>query len=314
MRVVVVGLGVQGEKRSCIAGKDFVASVDPINPKADYRQIYDVPLSSFDAALVCVPDKPKIELLRYLLENGKHALVEKPLLAENDTDIMQLEEIAKTKNVVCYTAYNHRFEPHFLKMRDVIQSGELGCLYHCRLFYGNGTARLVRNSAWRDQGAGVLPDLSSHLLDIMDFWFAERNDHYRVSLAQCFENQSLDHVVLVNPDATPQLELEVTLLSWRNDFVCDVFAEKGSAHIRSLCKWGPSQFILRKRILPSGRPTEQSQTLVQEDPTWNLEYTYFKQMITNATTTDLSKDIWINRQIRQLSTNALRMVEPCLAN
>ena len=33
------------------------------------------------------------------------------------------------------------------------------------MFYGNGTARLVRDSAWRDQGAGVLPDLGSHLLD-----------------------------------------------------------------------------------------------------------------------------------------------------
>ena len=28
---------------------------------------------------------------------------------------------------------------------------ELGRLYRCRLFYGNGTARLVRESAWRDQ-------------------------------------------------------------------------------------------------------------------------------------------------------------------
>ena len=41
------------------------------------------------------------------------------------------------------------------------------------MFYGNGTARLVRESAWRDAGAGVLPDLGSHLLDTARFWFGD---------------------------------------------------------------------------------------------------------------------------------------------
>jgi scyllo-inositol 2-dehydrogenase (NADP+) len=37
MRVVVVGLGVQGNKRLAIAGKDAVATVDPVAPEARYR-------------------------------------------------------------------------------------------------------------------------------------------------------------------------------------------------------------------------------------------------------------------------------------
>ena len=305
MKLIIVGLGVQGKKRRSSVGEDFVAYVDPENSEADYRQIYDVPLSDFDAALLCVPDEPKIELLTYLLKNGKHALVEKPLWAEDEVQISQLESIAKENNAFCYTAYNHRFEPHFVRMRDVIQSRELGRLYHCRLFYGNGTAGLVRDSAWRDQGAGVLPDLGSHLLDLMDFWFSHRDENYEINTARCFENKSCDHVTLINSNTAPQLELEMTVLSWRNDFSCDIFAEKGSAHIRSLCKWGPSQFILRKRILPSGRPTETSQTLVQPDPTWALEYAYFKKQVSEGAPTDLSKDKWINRQIKQLSVVAL---------
>ena len=71
----------------------------------------------------------------------------------------------------------------------------------------------------------------------------------------------------------------MTLLSWRNHFTCDVFAENGSAHISSLCKWGPSEFTHRARILPSGRPPEQSVTLVQDDPTWALEYEHFKDVV-----------------------------------
>ena len=44
MRVVVAGLGVQGHKRRRVAGADFVAAVDPVNPEAEYRAIEDVPL------------------------------------------------------------------------------------------------------------------------------------------------------------------------------------------------------------------------------------------------------------------------------
>ena len=58
-------------------------------------------------------------------------------------------------------------------MRDLVADGRLGRLYHCRMFYGNGTARLVRESDWRDHGSGVLHDLGSHLLDTASFWFGE---------------------------------------------------------------------------------------------------------------------------------------------
>src|SRR3954471_21618056 len=86
MRVVVVGLGIQGEKRRRFAGEDFVCDVDPVKPGAKYRNLRDVPLKTYDAALVCTPDEPKVELLEYLLENGKHVLVEKPLWAAEDED------------------------------------------------------------------------------------------------------------------------------------------------------------------------------------------------------------------------------------
>ena len=58
MRVVVAGLGVQGQKRRRVAGRDFIAAADPINGEAEYRAIEDVPLSSYDAVLACIPDEP----------------------------------------------------------------------------------------------------------------------------------------------------------------------------------------------------------------------------------------------------------------
>jgi len=306
MKVVVIGLGVQGYKRRRFAGADYFASVDPVNAEADYRDIRDVPLHEYDAALCCIPDEPKIETLTYLLSNRKHVLVEKPLWAESDAQLAALEDLARKNGVVCYTAYNHRFEPHFVAMRDLIASGRLGKIYRCRMFYGNGTARLVRESAWRDRGAGVLPDLGSHLLDTIRFWFGDVGDKFSVTSASCFENAAPDHVVIASEAASPKIELEMTLLMWRNHFTCDVFAEKGTAHISSLCKWGPSSFTVRTRILPSGRPPEHEVTLVQDDPTWADEYAYFKDLCRTGGG-DLSNDRWLNTTIQRLSRDAIAL-------
>jgi predicted dehydrogenase len=231
-------------------------------------------------------------------------LVEKPLVADSGETLRRLERKARDKNAVVYVAYNHRFEPHFVRMHDLIASGALGRIYRCRMFYGNGTARLVRNSDWRDQGAGVLDDLGSHVLDTARFWFGDIGDNFFIVSSDRFENRSPDHVVFASRSAKPRLEFEMTLLSWRNHFTCDVFAENGSAHISSLCKWGPSEFTHRVRILPSGRPPEESKTLVQDDPTWALEYAHFKELCASAHRTDLSNDIWLNDVLHRLGREA----------
>ena len=299
MKIIIVGMGVQGHKRQNIAGKDVVAIVDPVFTEATYDHIEDVPLRDFDAALLCIPDEPKISIIEYLLLNKKHVLVEKPLFAANPSDLLRLKVLAEENSITCYTAYNHRFEPHFMKMKNLIDSGFLGRIYSVRLFYGNGTARLVRDSAWRDQGAGVLPDLGSHLLDTINYWFGKYFDGFTIHSANCFENISYDHITF-GSNAGPLIQFELSLLSWRNHFYADIFAENGSAHINSLCKWGPSTFTVRERKLPSGRPVEESVTLVQSDPTWNLEYNHFNKLCESGLN-NLENDIWINNTLQKLS-------------
>ena len=302
LRCIVVGYGVQGRKRSAIAGSDAVGIVDPAVEDADYKDVRDVPLGIYDAALVCVPDGVKVILLNYLLENGKHVLVEKPLFAADESDLSHLQSLAQQRKAVCYTAYNHRFEPHFVRMRELIASGALGRIYSVRMFYGNGTARLVRESGWRDQGAGVLPDLGSHLFDTLAFWLpGAKTWNYRIRAALRHENAAFDHVLVdAMPLGGPFAQIEMTLLSWRNHFTADVFAERGSAHIESLCKWGPSRFTWRRRVLPSGRPPEESVTLIQDDPTWKTEYDHFLKLCVEARKCNLESDIWLNRVLSGL--------------
>jgi len=300
MKVIVVGMGVQGRKRQEVARSDVVYTVDPVVVDASYKKVTEVPLADFDAALLCIPDGPKIDIINYLISNKKHVLVEKPVLANGSQDLFNLRDLVKQNGVTFYTAYNHRFEPNFVLAKEYIDSGVLGQIYSARIFYGNGTARLVKNSPWRDQGVGVLPDLGSHLLDTALFWFNQKNLKFKIQTASCFENNSLDYVAF-GANGLPTIQLEATLLSWKNHFYADIFAEFGSLHLSSLCKWGPSSITIRTRKLPSGKPDEHTQTLIQDDPTWKIEYEHFKKMCAKGES-NIENDIWINQILSELSS------------
>jgi len=305
MRVLIVGLGVQGKKRLAVAGSDAIATVDPVHPEAKYQAIEQVPVGDYDAALLCIPGEQKLRIIQYLIGHKKHVLVEKPLFAERTSDLYGLQRLVKQNGVTCYTAYNHRFEPHFIRMKELLSSNKLGEIYSVRLFYGNGTAQLVRNSAWRDQGTGVLTDLGSHLLDTVNFWFGRKFQNFSIHSANCFENHACDHITFGTSLNKPVLHFEATLLSWRNHFYADIFAENGSAHIQSLCKWGPSSFVIRDRKTPSGKPDEEVITLSQDDPTWRVEYKHFLSICAKCES-NIDTDIWINEVLQDLSRKILK--------
>jgi scyllo-inositol 2-dehydrogenase (NADP+) len=301
MRVVAAGLGIQGKKRLAVAAADAQATVDPVQPDAQYQHIEDVPLDSYDAALVCTPDAAKIPILRYLAANGKHWLVEKPLLGASTADLLLLKQCAEAKGISGYTAYNHRFEPHIERLSKVIASGLLGKIYNAKFFYGNGTARDARNSPWRDRGTGVLADLGSHLLDMVLFLFGEVPGPCQVWRADRFENRAFDHFMFGFHGDLP-IDCEMSMLSYRNTFRADVYGELGSAHIDCLCKWGPSTLTVHKRVFPSGRPDEEATTLVCADPTWAREYAHF-QSLCRAGSNNLANDVWIQSRLEEVSAH-----------
>ncbi len=294
MRVLIIGYGIQGRKRQQAALDRVVGIVDPVATEAHYKTLREVPLSSFDIAFLCVPDAEKIPLLIYLLENKKPTLVEKPLLfmgSETQKKVLDL-----SKKTVCYTAYNHRFEPHIKKIKNVLLEKALGQLYVMHLFYGNGTAAKVRASPWRDQGRGVIPDLGSHLLDIAHYWepaFKERQ--FSTVTEACFENKAADYAVL-HALGKPYARLTMTLLSWKNSFSADIWGEKGSIHLDGLCKWGPSHLSIRHRVYPSGKPREETTVLNDPDNTWTEEYLHFLSCIETGQS-NIENDIWIENQL-----------------
>ena len=302
MKVLVVGLGVQGRKRSDLLGKNFVASVDPQAKNATYLDISDAPIDSFDTVFLCVPDAQKIELIEYCILYKKHVLVEKPLITKNPSELINLQTKANSAGVFIYTAYNHRFEPHFKAMKEILDSGVLGKIFSVRMFYGNGTSQLVKASQWRDQGMGVVSDLAPHLLDTLAFWLKINKLNDLFVRSHHFETIAPDHAVVHANMSGVAIKFEMSLCMWRNSFFCDIIGDRGSAHISSLCKWGPSVLTIRKRVLPSGKPSEELRELEMPDPTWALEHEYFFTQILNGAQTNFATDIWIAKTLREMET------------
>jgi predicted dehydrogenase len=128
LRYALVGLGNLGQRRRALLGDRCVATVDPVNPAADFTSPEQLSDDAYDAAVLSVPNEPKRRLIEYFAARGKPVLVDKPVLLADDGP-----------DGFWYTSYNHRFEPTLVALRQRLDEGFLGTLYHGRMLYGNGT-------------------------------------------------------------------------------------------------------------------------------------------------------------------------------
>lgn len=299
MKYLVVGYGVQGKKRVAAAGDECIGFVDLNHPEALSRDIKDVPLADFDAVFLCTPEDPKLAMMEYFLSHKKHVLVEKPLLAADNEALSKIAQLATANGVACYTAYNHRYEPAIQKAKAILDSGKLGKVYVAKMYYGNGTARNVRDSKWRDHGVGVLHDLGSHLLDLTSYLLGHKPQDFRPYLYNNYENRSFDYF---NFGANEEMgvRLEVSLLAWKNTFTIDLVCEKGSLHLNGLCKWGVSHLEVHERLLPSGKPLIEGFHYERPDPTWQAEKEVFEKLCLEKQN-QIANDIWINDVINRVA-------------
>jgi len=300
MRYLLVGLGNIGGKRRAILGNRCVATVDPFNSSADYRAVGECPADQYDAAILAVPNEVKIALLEELLAKGKHVLIEKPLLLPDLTTAEAMKKLARERRVIWYTSYNHRFEPLIAKLKQYMDQGAVGRVYHGRLYYGNGTVGNVVGS-WREQGLGVAEDLGSHVVDLAGYLFGCAGTDVLPLIEAKYESHALDHCVLVTADR--RIVMEASFLSWKNTFSIDVYGTDGSVHLRGLCKWGGSELIRYQRVRPAGAPQEFREKVLGEDPTWRLDLDHFERM-TKTGEISVANDLWISTVLGRVAAGA----------
>ena len=118
-----------------------------------------------DAIAIATPVSTHFDLALQALKAGKHVLVEKPFTATADQARILIEE-ADRRKLTLMVDHTFLFTPAVRKIKELVQSGDLGRLY----YYDS-----VRvNLGLFQHDVNVLWDLAVHDLSIMDFILGAR--------------------------------------------------------------------------------------------------------------------------------------------
>jgi predicted dehydrogenase len=129
-----------------------------------------------NAVYVATPPRNHMEYAIKVLEAGKPVYIEKPM-ALNYSECLRINETAKKHNLPVYVAYYRRTLPGFLKIKNLVEAGEIGKprFANFQIFNYPSEDEKAGKLPWRVipeiSGAGHFFDLGSHQLDYLDFLF-----------------------------------------------------------------------------------------------------------------------------------------------
>jgi predicted dehydrogenase len=159
-----------------------------------------------DAVLVATPHYQHTALGIAALEAGVHLMVEKPISAHKADALRLIEAHRKNPSTVFGGMFQLRVEPRYLKLRSLIQSGELGRIvrvnwintdwFRTEAYYASGGWR----ATWAGEGGGVLLNQCLHNLDVLA-WLLGMPSRVRASVTL-----GRDHSIEVEDNVTAYLE------------------------------------------------------------------------------------------------------------
>jgi len=128
-----------------------------------------------DAVYVATPPSSHLKYALMAAKAGKPVYVEKPM-GMNNRESKEMVRYFSEANVPLFVAYYRRALPRFLKIKLIIDNGEIGNIRLVNVLFHKktGEADLSGKDNWRVNpeisGGGYFVDLGSHILDILQFF------------------------------------------------------------------------------------------------------------------------------------------------
>jgi predicted dehydrogenase len=161
--------------------------------------------SETDAVLIATPHYSHTTIGIRALESGRHVLVEKPI-SVHKSDAERLIAAHRGSEQVFAAMFNQRTDPFFLKLRQLVQSGDLGAVRRVSWTITDWfrTAAYYQSSDWRatwaGEGGGVLLNQCPHNLDLYQWIFG------MPAAVRAFCRFGRYHEIEVEDDVTAYLE------------------------------------------------------------------------------------------------------------
>ncbi|MEM6822817.1 MAG: Gfo/Idh/MocA family oxidoreductase [Verrucomicrobiota bacterium] len=190
VRLGIVGLGNMGSvhARNIIAGEvprcNLTAVCDSNSEKLEeftdqekFSTMTDMIRSgSINAVIIATPHYDHTILGIEALKAGLHVLVEKPI-SVHKADCERLIKAHTKRSQVFAAMFNQRTDPYYIKIKNMIESGELGKIrrinwiitdwFRTEAYYASGGWR----ATWAGEGGGVLLNQCPHNLDLYQWMF-----------------------------------------------------------------------------------------------------------------------------------------------
>lgn len=193
VRIGIVGIGNMGSAhaQNIFAGRipgGVLKAVCDINPeRLEWaRNCFGNDLLTFDdaekmfasgiidAAIIATPHYMHPPLAIQAFKSSLHVLVEKPA-GVYTKQVREMNEVAEKTDKVFCMMFNQRINPVYQKVKDLVQSGELGELrrvnwiitdwFRTQAYYDSGSWR----ATWSGEGGGVLVNQCPHQLDLLQW-------------------------------------------------------------------------------------------------------------------------------------------------
>ncbi len=158
-----------------------------------------------NAIYIATPPSSHATFAIMAMKAGKPVYVEKPLAASYE-DCVRVNRVSEETGVPCFVAYYRRYLPYFLKVKEIVKSGQIGRILNVQIRFAVPPRDLDYNAdnlPWRLQpdiaGGGYFYDLAPHQLDLLqDFFgvitevdgiYANRANLYKAedSVCACFK-------------------------------------------------------------------------------------------------------------------------------
>ena len=91
---------------------------------SDYKEFFRSPLKA-DAVMICTPENMHFKPTMLAIEAGYHVLLEKPI-AQTLEECQAIGKAAQKKGVLVSVCHVLRYHPYFMKIKELVNSGELG--------------------------------------------------------------------------------------------------------------------------------------------------------------------------------------------
>jgi len=298
----IIGYGKMGQIRHETINQLGIGKVIAISEPHIEKDVGNIPNFSIDevinhpeieAIFICTPNFLNKKLTIRSMLAGKHVFCEKPPCFTGK-DMLEIKKVESEAGVKLMYGFNHRHHDSIIKMKEIIDNGDLGNILWMRGRYGKSVSSDFY-SDWRAKkelaGGGILLDQGIHMLDLL-LYFGGEYDEIKADVSNLYWNLDIEDnvfAILKNTKSKVVASLHSTMTQWRHLFSLEVFLEKGhmvlNGLITSSMSYGDEVLSIARNKLeaPSVVFNDEMVTRYETNNSWKYEVEHFIEAINEDT-------------------------------